>query len=678
MESFHRFAAWLVLSSLFLGCKVSADSVVSTPPRLEIHPPSPAGTFQLRAVPVPRHYLILEQTINQAAYSAIEVLLPPSNAPLPILLPFHTNLTQAAFRLRAQPYDQPVDTDGDGIDDLFELLRPHALNPLNPLDAHEDADGDGISNLQEYLDGTEPAPAGPDQILYFPSLLHLQAHAPAPIPPLLYLAGHDRPEDGWGGWFTFHPHDTEIADGALRIACLPGRPGRLHRVLQPDTVIQSSWWRPPNDGSSNAAPQLQKALDFLATRPLQHLRIHPGRYRIDAQPTMYDPSHAVLSAKGLSDFTIDGAGATLFSPTDGDILVLLHCQRGVVRSLSLEGPGSDRGLDTFNYAAIQLAGTGSDLLFEHCHFRGFMHGISHLHGPKTSTRVTIRHCRFEDGGDTRHVALDVDGAAISGVGDDWTIEDNDIHECARGIEIENTAKTQPIRRVIIRNNRLTQIRNLGIMSFMGGLPSPAIQQSDIQIVGNVLQGKSGRHPRADGSRIPIMHISLTGGHRIRISDNHCEDSDYAAISLYAIQSDVAQAIVSENLVYRSNFRGIQIVASPTFPLRDVSVLGNRIDRCRDRGLLLRGDNLIVRDNSIRDCAVAGIELDQSRDALLQDNVIRMLIPPAPAIHVRATAQDARILDNFILDAALGIRTESPSATFTRNAFQRVTQEMSSP
>jgi hypothetical protein len=46
-----------------------------------------------------------------------------------------TNLLQSAFyRLREIAVADPFDSDGDGLDDVFELLRPLYLNPLNPND----------------------------------------------------------------------------------------------------------------------------------------------------------------------------------------------------------------------------------------------------------------------------------------------------------------------------------------------------------------------------------------------------------------------------------------------------------------------------------------------------------------------------------------------------------------
>ena len=78
--------------------------------------------------------------------------------------------TGAFYRVRQLPVAQPLDTDGDGIDDVYELRHPAFLNPLNPLDAALDFDQDGVSNLEEYRRGTDPAQ---------PPLLTLRGTSPA-------------------------------------------------------------------------------------------------------------------------------------------------------------------------------------------------------------------------------------------------------------------------------------------------------------------------------------------------------------------------------------------------------------------------------------------------------------------------------------------------------------------
>jgi hypothetical protein len=53
------------------------------------------------------------------------------------------------------PNEEPLDSDGDGMPDNWELLW--GFDPFDATDAAEDADGDGVSNLDEYLQGTNPA-----------------------------------------------------------------------------------------------------------------------------------------------------------------------------------------------------------------------------------------------------------------------------------------------------------------------------------------------------------------------------------------------------------------------------------------------------------------------------------------------------------------------------------------
>src|SRR6185503_15077677 len=49
--------------------------------------------------------------------------------------PNAVNLSQNAFyRVQGVPVSQPLDSDGDGLDDVYELIRPLYLNPLNPGD----------------------------------------------------------------------------------------------------------------------------------------------------------------------------------------------------------------------------------------------------------------------------------------------------------------------------------------------------------------------------------------------------------------------------------------------------------------------------------------------------------------------------------------------------------------
>lgn len=66
--------------------------------------------------------------------------------------PANLGQLKIAFSFDASTLVPPVDTDGDGISDAWELEYFGNLS----TDPNADPDGDGVSNLQEYINGTNP------------------------------------------------------------------------------------------------------------------------------------------------------------------------------------------------------------------------------------------------------------------------------------------------------------------------------------------------------------------------------------------------------------------------------------------------------------------------------------------------------------------------------------------
>ena len=77
--------------------------------------------------------------------------------PLPL-----AGATNGWFRLREVPVSAPLDTDGDTLNDVFELTYPTCMNALVADDPSANCDGDGRTNFEEQGDGTDPTqPDGP-------------------------------------------------------------------------------------------------------------------------------------------------------------------------------------------------------------------------------------------------------------------------------------------------------------------------------------------------------------------------------------------------------------------------------------------------------------------------------------------------------------------------------------
>lgn len=100
--------------------------------------------------------------------------------------------TCAHYKIQNFPLDLPRDTDGDTIDDVYELSRPHLFDPFDPTDANKDSDGDGLTDLAEYQSGTDPE-----------------------VPDMIEPSGG---RDRYPGLVV----DTGLNGGALRIADLNG------------------------------------------------------------------------------------------------------------------------------------------------------------------------------------------------------------------------------------------------------------------------------------------------------------------------------------------------------------------------------------------------------------------------------------------------------------------------
>ncbi|MBX3746912.1 MAG: hypothetical protein KF833_16500 [Verrucomicrobiae bacterium] len=219
------------LALAWLACTGPApDAAAFAIHRIE---PTAAGPWRVLHDADPDGYFILY------AGSSIDAISQPQSMALGVpglgSLPAAEGHVTRFFRVRRVPLSTPLDLDDDGIDDVFELRHPAALNPLDPSDALEDFDGDGASNLAEYRAGTDPLTGTggwtfhvvddplPGSTTRFRTLTeavaHLNAHLPAD------RAGRVLIE-------TTRPQEVEVLElnGDVELAAAPGYEGRI--VLQ--------------------------------------------------------------------------------------------------------------------------------------------------------------------------------------------------------------------------------------------------------------------------------------------------------------------------------------------------------------------------------------------------------------------------------------------------------------
>ncbi len=156
------------------------------------------------------------------------------------------------LRLGRQPVATPLDLDGDGIDDVYELGHPRCLDPLDPADASRDFDRDGRTNLEEYRDHTDPedgvwtgetlyvvdAP-DPGNRAQFGTLAEALDHVRAFMPPAgsaRILLATSTPQDV-DGLNLNGGIDLDVAEGYGGRAVLRGPGARPFEILTTDGFV---------------------------------------------------------------------------------------------------------------------------------------------------------------------------------------------------------------------------------------------------------------------------------------------------------------------------------------------------------------------------------------------------------------------------------------------------------
>ncbi|HAB18847.1 MAG TPA: hypothetical protein DCE44_20700, partial [Verrucomicrobiales bacterium] len=142
------FAAGLSL----LICQLSNSSRAADVRLTGILPQSDGSVFVSHTSNTNSYYLLLRGDRLESIISARDAALGAADSGL-----LHDSASLATtrfFRVREVPADAPLDSDGDGIDDVYEL-RTTGLNPLNSADANTLAPGAGGKTYLEVYESQQ-------------------------------------------------------------------------------------------------------------------------------------------------------------------------------------------------------------------------------------------------------------------------------------------------------------------------------------------------------------------------------------------------------------------------------------------------------------------------------------------------------------------------------------------
>lgn len=144
---------WLWTTLLFLGLCATPTSaqvrITQANLTLDGHPQITFTTTTLS------YYILYRASVVTGGFAPVKMGLGANGS---ITLVDGTAAGKTLFyRIGEIGLNSPLDSDQDGIDDVYELNHSELLNPMNPADALEDFDGDGVSNLDEYRLGSDPA-----------------------------------------------------------------------------------------------------------------------------------------------------------------------------------------------------------------------------------------------------------------------------------------------------------------------------------------------------------------------------------------------------------------------------------------------------------------------------------------------------------------------------------------
>lgn len=388
--------------------------------------------------------------------------------------------------------------------------------------------------------------------------------------------------------------------------------------------------------------------------------IRPGDYPVTPGfgASVYGaPIGAPIVAFAKTNLSLIGLGWPRITFTNqGDVFAIDTCHNLTLQNISFVGnrfPGASHSTVPANYSTVLLRGTNQELNFLNLRFENIgNHGISHLYGERTSSKVRVFGCRFKNLGATNMPAGSVDlldGAGISGVGSDWTISLNRFESCARGVELEKVSFLLPITNVRISENTFVNGEEKDVILFSGAI-------GDIQNVVIENNQFSGGRPTA-APAYGYNAIYCDGGTEIHVVNNHLSNLDGNGIVFVGGHLTVDNSQISGNRLSKITSCAIQVYELPanTGSVSNCVISGNYIREAGDlRGaILISGQGIEILRNEIIDSTGPAIHLvndasSGTRDIFLRNNsFLRRIQTPStrPAVAIDQGVTQTRLEEN---------------------------------
>lgn len=324
-------------------------------------------------------------------------------------------------------------------------------------------------------------------------------------------------------------------------------------------------------------------------------------------------SNAAFCVENKSNIRILGGGcAALYSVATGDYLGVSGSTNVEISGIRFLGNGPSKIQNVEMFCMVHLHDSEGVRVHDNVFSRYSSHGVSELETvwqTRLSRNVEVYNNFFETGGNFNYMGTNSpDGAAISAMGNWWSVHDNVMRGVLRGIEVQGT--NSAIKNVTIRDNDI-EFFDIGIMCFGG---NPLITNfENVHILNNVLTGTN-VFCGIKNTNFPNNGIEASAGVGLTIAGNTVRNHGLCGIIVGSSWGYISDVYIGGNKIAAS-FPGIAAVngiqvEDGGYGLTNGVIEGNEVAYQSGYGIIARGSKVITRNNVVHNNSSCGIAVSQ--------------------------------------------------------------------